>query len=228
MEGKNENAGAAALIKKVKNPISLARGVMEKTKYTYLGAEGALRFAKELGLEMETDDYFITEHALEEFNKAKKERRGDSTGSAKEKLDKKHGTVGAVALDRQGNIAAGTSTGGLEFCKQGRIADSSMIGVGTYASNRICAISTTGEGELHIRHVTAFHVAALMEYRGMSLKAAAEFLIHDKCKDVDADMGLIGVDPSGELVAVFNTERMHRAFLSLGQPLITAIYPGDT
>lgn len=228
MDGKNENAGAVALVRNVRNPISLARAVMEKTKYTYLGETGAMQFAEELGLPLEPQSYFITEHAQEEFRKTRDQQHGNARGSATEKLEKekKHGTVGAVALDQDGNICAGTSTGGLDFCKKGRIADSSMIGVGTYANNRTCAVSTTGEGEFHIRHVTAFHIAALMEYKGMSLQEAAHHLIHVKCKDVTADMGVIGVDTKGNLVAEFNTERMHRAMLSNSQPLTVAIFPG--
>jgi beta-aspartyl-peptidase (threonine type) len=220
MEGKKEEAGAVAIVRGVRNPISLARAVMEKTKYTYLGESGAIDFAREMKLPMEPMSYFITEHALEELEKAKKEAQG-----SKELTMKKHGTVGAVALDAAGNLAAGTSTGGLEFCKRGRIADSSMIGVGTYAKNDICAVSTTGEGEFHIRHVTAFHIAALMEYKGMSLQQAAHYLIHEKCKNIDADMGLIGVDPQGNLVAEFNTERMHRAMLSSDGTRMLEIYP---
>jgi beta-aspartyl-peptidase (threonine type) len=229
MDGKNQNAGAAAIVKGVRNPIRLARAIMEKSRYTYLGDSGALEFAKIMKLPMEPMAYFITEHQFEEYESAKKEQHGDAIGTAKEKLsqdkEKKHGTVGAVALDADGNIAAGTSTGGLEFCKMGRIADSSMIGVGTYANNHTCAVSTTGEGEFHIRHVTAFHIAALMEYKGMSLREASYFLIHEKCKDVKADMGLIGVDVDGNLVAEFNTERMHRALRSSTQDLIIKIYP---
>ncbi|HEU4471646.1 MAG TPA: isoaspartyl peptidase/L-asparaginase, partial [Flavisolibacter sp.] len=222
MNGADENAGAVAIVKGVKNPITLARAVMEKTKHTYIGSEGAIEFARQQGLRMEDESYFITEHARDEYRKAKEEQEHDTSATAK-----KHGTVGAVALDAEGNLAAGTSTGGLDLCKRGRIADSSMIGVGTYAHNETCAVSTTGEGEFHIRHVTAFHIAALIEYKGLSLEEACHFLIHEKCKHIKADMGLIGVDPSGELVAAYNTERMHRGFRSSTQPLKVAIYPGE-
>ena len=224
MTGKDENAGAVAVVRNVRNPISLAKAVLQHTKYSYLGAEGAIAFAKEQGLETEDENYFITDHAREELRKVKEEEQADSM---KANSPRRHGTVGAVALDSLGNLAAGTSTGGLDGCKQGRIADSSMIGVGTYAKNDTCAVSTTGEGEFHIRHVTAFHIAALVEYKGMSVSEACQYLIHEKCKDIKADMGLIATDRTGELVAAFNTERMHRGFRSSTQELTVAIYPGE-
>ena len=226
MNGEDGNAGAVAVVRQVKNPVTLARAVMEKTKHIYLGDTGALRFARELNLPMEDPSYFVTPHMKEAYEEAKKEQHGDAAGSAEEKTKKKHGTVGAVALDGKGNLAAATSTGGLEFCKQGRIADSSMIGVGTYANNNTCAVSTTGEGEFHIQHVTAFHIAALIEYKGLTLQEACRYLIHEKCRHVTADMGLIGVDREGNLAAEFNTERMHRGLKSSDGTLEIEIYPG--
>lgn len=224
MNGIDLKCGAAANVKNVRNPILLARQIMAKTKHVYLGGNGAIEFAKQINLAMETDAYFITEHQLEQYEKAKKEN-SDTHLFASKKNGKTHGTVGAVALDHKGNLAAGTSTGGLEFCKPGRIADSSMIGAGTYANNETCGVSATGEGELHIKHVTAFHIAALIEYKGMSLGEACRYFIHEKCKDVKGDMGLIAIDPKGNLVAEFNTERMHRAMRSSTQDLIVEIYP---
>jgi beta-aspartyl-peptidase (threonine type) len=224
MNGYDQNAGAVAIVRNVRNPVSLARAVMEKTKHIYLGSEGATEFARQLNLPMEPDSYFITEHQYESYEKSKDEMKNDDQ-QAGFSMSKKHGTVGAVALDEKGNLAAATSTGGLDFCKPGRIADSSMIGVGTYANNNTCAISTTGEGEFHIQHVTAFHIAALMEYKGMNLQDACHYLIHEKCKHVTADMGLVAVDKAGSLVAEFNTERMHRALRSNTQDLIVEIYP---
>ncbi|MGZ3845593.1 MAG: isoaspartyl peptidase/L-asparaginase family protein [Flavisolibacter sp.] len=218
MNGFDLKCGAAAIVKNVRNPIGLARQIMEKTKHIYLGGLGATEFARQINLPMEPDAYFITEHQLEEYQKTKKKEN-------EKELDKKHGTVGAVALDRKGNLAAGTSTGGLDFCKPGRIADSSMIGVGTYANNKTCAVSTTGEGELHIQHVTAFHISALMEYKGMTLREACRYFIHEKCKNINGDMGLIAVDPKGNLVAEFNTQRMHRALKSNTHDLVVEIYP---
>ena len=225
MNGFDLKCGAAAIVKNVRKPIRLARQIMEKTKHIYLGSIGAAEFAKQINLPMEPDAYFITEHQFEQYEKTRKKENDNGQQLALEQLDKKHGTVGAVALDLKGNLAAGTSTGGTDFCKPGRIADSSMIGAGTYANNETCAVSTTGEGELHIQHVTAFHISALMEYKGMSLREACRFLIHEKCKHINGDMGLIAVDKKGNLVAEFNTQRMHRAMKSSTQDLIVEIYP---
>jgi beta-aspartyl-peptidase (threonine type) len=225
MNGFDLKCGAAAIVKNVRNPIRLARQIMEKTKHIYLGSIGAAEFAKELNLPMEPEAYFITERQFENYEQTRKKINDNGQQLAIEQLDKKHGTVGAVALDIRGNLAAGTSTGGTDFCRQGRIADSSMIGAGTYANNETCAVSTTGEGELHIQYVTAFHISALMEYKGMSLREACHFLIQEKCKHINGDMGLIAVDTKGNLVAEFNTPRMHRAMRSSTQDLIVEIYP---
>lgn len=225
MNGFDLKCGAAAIVKNVRNPIRLARQIMEKTKHIYLGSIGAAEFAKQINLPMEPDAYFITEHQFEQYEKTRKKENDNGQQLAIEQLDKKHGTVGAVALDLKGNLAAGTSTGGTDFCKPGRIADSSMIGAGTYANNDTCAVSTTGEGELHIQYVSAFHISALMEYKGMSLREACRHLIHEKCNHINGDMGLIAVDAKGNLVAEFNTSRMHRAMKSTTQDLIVEIYP---
>ena len=225
MNGFDLKCGAAAIRKNIRNPISLARQIMDKTKHIYLGSVGAAGFAKQLNLPVEPDAYFITGRQLEQYQEARKKEIDNSQQSAITQLNKKHGTVGAVALDLKGNLAAGTSTGGLDFCKPGRIADSSMIGAGTYANNQTCAVSTTGDGELHIQHVTAFHISALMEYKGMSLQEACHYLIHEKCKHINGDMGLIAVDGNGNLVAEFNTQCMHRAMRSDTQDLIVDSYP---
>jgi len=225
MNGFDLKCGAVAIVKNIRNPINLARQIMDKTKHIYLGSVGAAGFAKQLNLPMEPDAYFITGRQLEQYREAKKKENDNGQQSAITQLNKKHGTVGAVALDLKGNLAAGTSTGGLDFCKAGRIADSSMIGAGTYANNQTCAVSTTGDGELHIQYVTAFHISALMEYKGMSLQEACHYLIHEKCKHINGDMGLIAVDGNGNLVAEFNTQRMHRAMRSDTQDLIVESYP---
>jgi L-asparaginase / beta-aspartyl-peptidase len=225
MNGYDLKCGAAAIVRNVRNPIRLARQIMEKTKHIYLGSTGAAEFAKQINLPMEPDAYFITEHQFEEYEKTRKKENDNGQQLAIEQLDKKHGTVGAVALDSKGNLSAGTSTGGIDFCRPGRIADSSMIGAGTYANNETCAVSTTGEGELHIQHVTAFHISALIEYGGMNLRDACRYLIHEKYKNINGDMGLIAVDPKGNLVAEFNTARMHRAMRSSTQELIVEVYP---
>jgi len=225
MNGFDLKCGAAAIVRNVRNPIRLARQIMEKSKHIYLGSIGAAEFAKQLNLPMEPDAYFVTEHRFEEYEKIRKKQNDNGQQLAIDQLEKKHGTVGAVALDIRGNLAAGTSTGGTDFCRPGRIADSSMIGAGTYANNESCAVSTTGEGELHIQHVSAFHISALMEYKGMSLREACKYFIHEKCKNINGDMGLIAVDAKGNLVAEFNTSRMHRAMKSSTQDLIVEVYP---
>jgi L-asparaginase / beta-aspartyl-peptidase len=225
MNGFDLKCGAAAIVKNVRNPIRLARQIMEKTKHIYLGSIGAAEFAKQLNLPMEPDAYFITEHQFSTYEQTRKKINDNGQQLAIEQLDKKHGTVGAVALDLKGNLAAGTSTGGTDFCKPGRIADSSMIGAGTYANNETCAVSATGEGELHMQYVTAFHISALMEYKGLNLREACRYLIHEKCKHINGDMGLIAVDTKGNLVAEFNTPRMHRAMKSNTQELIVEVYP---
>ncbi len=225
MSGYDLTSGAAAIVRNVRNPISLARAIAEKSKHVYIGSIGATEFARSLGLPMEPDAYFITENAYEEYVKSREKQHPNAQEIGMEQALKKHGTVGCVALDIKGNLCAGTSTGGLDFSKPGRIADSSMIGVGCYANNATCAVSTTGEGEFHIQHVTAFHISALMEYGGKTLEEAAKYLVHEKCKHVTADMGLIGVDRDGNIVAEFNTQRMHRASKSTGKRLIVKIYP---
>jgi L-asparaginase / beta-aspartyl-peptidase len=226
MKGENLDSGAVAIVKNVKNPVSLAKAIMERTKFIYLGDRAALDYAKEINIRLETDAYFITDHQYEAFEKARKEQGGDTHHIALEEINQRmHGTVGAVALDRQGNLAAATSTGGTEYAKEGRIGDSSMIGVGCYANNKTCAVSTTGDGEVLIQHVSAFHISALMEYKGFSLKEAAYYLINEKCKDVDGDMGLIAVDPKGNIAIEFNSERMHRGYRSTDHKLWVAVYP---
>jgi len=207
MDGKNLRSGAAAIVRNVKNPVALARFIMEQTTHVYIGGTPATSLAKENNLELEPDAYFITEYQYETYLSAKKEAE-EKPGQKQHK----HGTVGAVALDREGNVAAATSTGGLEFCTEGRIADSSVIGAGTYASNDSCAVSCTGDGEYMIRYVSAFQVAALMEYKGLTIKEACNFLIREKCKDIDGDMGLIAVDTAGNIGIEFNSERMHRGW----------------
>jgi beta-aspartyl-peptidase (threonine type) len=186
---------------------------MEKTSHIYLGDKGALEFAQKIGLRLMPEAYFITDHAFEQYKSAVEE----STNSIEEAGDyqvkqKGHGTVGAVALDKDGNLAAATSTGGTENKVPGRIGDSSIIGIGSYANNKTCAVSSTGEGETLIRHVTGFHLSSLLEYGGMELREAAQYLIHEKLKDEEGDMGIIAVDRSGTISLVFNSERMHRAW----------------
>jgi beta-aspartyl-peptidase (threonine type) len=226
MNGKNLQCGAVAIVRHVKNPVTLARAVMEKTKHIYLASEGALDFARQAGIEIRPAAYFITEHSYEQYEEAAKEEKRAPGEAAEVQLKRKeHGTVGAVALDSYGNLAAATSTGGLEHNKAGRIADSSMVGAGVYANNETCAVSGTGDGEYMMQYVAAFHLSALMEYKGLSLREACHYLIHEKCRNVQGDMGLIAIDPQGNVGLAFNSERMHRGWLSSNEALQVFIYP---
>jgi beta-aspartyl-peptidase (threonine type) len=214
MDGKNLKSGAAAIVKSVKNPVSFARHIMEKSDHVFLADGGATSYAIKAGAKLENDAYFFSEHQYEEMMKKKKE----------EKKKNNHGTVGAVALDKDGNLAAATSTGGAANSSEGRVGDSAIIGAGTYANNKTAALSGTGDGEYLIRGVITHDISAVMEYRGLSLKEAMEFIIHSKNKDVDADLGVIGVDAEGNTHMCFNTERMHRAVMSSSQPMQVYIF----
>jgi beta-aspartyl-peptidase (threonine type) len=228
MDGRNRNSGAVAIVKNVKNPVSLAKAVMEKTGHIYIGSHGATNFAREVNASIEPDSYFITEHQYDSYAEAKKEQEEKTNDAIKLHLNyKMHGTVGAAAVDQHGNVAAATSTGGTEYAKEGRIGDSSMIGVGTYASNKTCAVSTTGDGELHIRNVSAFHISSLMEYKGLSLEEACRYFIQEKCGDEKGDMGVIGADPEGNIAFHFRADRMHRGWKTSDGYVGVGIYPGD-
>jgi beta-aspartyl-peptidase (threonine type) len=222
MEGSTLKSGAVAIVKGVKNPVSLAKAVMQQTKHIYIGETGAQKFADEISAEREPSSYFMAEHNTTEYKKIKEEEKEEAE---KEKKDRPmHGTVGAVAIDVNGNIAAATSTGGTEMNKQGRIGDSSMIGAGTYANNSTCGCSATGDGELNIQFVTCFHISALMEYKGLSVKEACKYLIHEKAKDVEGDMGVIAIDKEGNIAAEYSSERMHRGWKSTKEELQVMIY----
>lgn len=215
MNGKDRKSGAVSIVKNVKNPVSLARAIMEKTAHIYLGDMGALEFATKIGLTVMPEAYFITDHAFEQYKEALKEASNSMEEAGRYQVQRKeHGTVGAVAVDKEGNVAAATSTGGTENKVPGRIGDSSMIGVGCYANNRTCAISTTGDGEVLIQNVVGFHVSSLIQYKNYSLRKACQYLLHQELKDVKGDMGLIAVDAKGNISMEFNSERMHRGYLS--------------
>lgn len=225
MNGENLNSGAVAIVKNVKNPVSLAKAVMQTTDYIYLGGEGALDFAKQVKVELEPDAYFITEQKFDEYLEKRKEAYESGRDVALEEINSRmHGTVGAVALDAAGNIAAATSTGGTAFCKEGRIGDSSMIGVGTYADNKTCAISTTGDGEYLIRGVIAHSVSSFMKYKNKSLKEACKEIVHNENKDVKGDIGLIALDAEGNMAVEFNSEHMHRAWKLGDEKPVIKIY----
>jgi beta-aspartyl-peptidase (threonine type) len=198
MDGSNLAAGAVTCVTDIKNPISAARKVMTNSPHVMLSGAGASQFAKEQGLEIVPPSYFYTEkrfHELEEILKKEK-----------------NGTVGCVALDKNGNLAAGTSTGGMPDKRYNRIGDSPIIGAGTYANNNTCAVSGTGHGEYFIRYTVAHDISALMEYKGLSLKDATELVINDKLVKAGGSGGVISVDKSGNISMSFNSSGMFRGF----------------
>ncbi len=200
MDGKTGMAGAVAGVTTIKNPITAARAVMENSPHVMLISKGAELFAAEQGLDMVDPSYFFTQE------------RYDSWRNAREKFDKK-GTVGAVALDRQGNLAAATSTGGMTMKRYGRVGDVPVIGAGTYASNATCAVSCTGHGEYFIRNSVAYDMAARMEYQGASLADAACEILQQKLKKQGGTGGLIAIDRDGKFTMEFNTKGMFRGYL---------------
>ena len=210
MDGSSLKAGAVGGVKNIKNPITLSRLVMDKSDYVYLTGEGANLFAEEQRVAKESDQYFYSEyrHAQWQALRNSEEMVLDHSD------DKKFGTVGAVALDQYGNMAAATSTGGLTNKKYGRFGDSSVIGAGTYANNNTCAISCTGYGEFFLRGVVAYDISCLMEYKGLSLQEASEIVILEKQVILGGEGGIIGVDPFGNTSLVFNSEGMYRGAAS--------------
>jgi beta-aspartyl-peptidase (threonine type) len=201
MDGSNLNAGAVAGIRHIKNPINLARLVMEKSPHVMLIGQGAEEFAFHNSFEYVDSTYFITERRFRQYIRMKKQR--DSAETLK-------GTVGAVALDKNGNLAAGTSTGGMMLKKFGRVGDSPIIGAGTYANNNTCAVSATGHGEFFIRLGVAKDISDLMEYKKMSLNEAADIVINKKLVGFDGDGGVIAIDRYGNYAMPFNTPGMFR------------------
>jgi beta-aspartyl-peptidase (threonine type) len=209
MDGKTLNAGAVSLITGIKNPVSLAKEVMLKSEHVFLAGEGAMQFAKANDYKIEDKTYFYDELRHQQWLEIK-DTDSFQLDHAKKK-DSKFGTVGAVACDKSGNIAAATSTGGMTNKKFGRVGDSPMIGAGNYANNKTCAISCTGSGEFFIRGVVAYDVACLIEHKGMSLKEASEEVIHKRVLELGGDGGLIAADAKGNIAMPFNTEGMYRA-----------------
>jgi len=209
MDGKTLNAGAVSLITGIKNPISLARDVMEKSEHVFLAGDGAMQFAKQLKYAIEDPTYFYDEFRHKQWLEIKDTDSFQLDHAVKK--DSKFGTVGAVACDQNGNIAAATSTGGMTNKRFGRVGDSPMIGAGNYANNKTCAISCTGSGEFFIRGVVAYDVACLMEHKNMSLIDASNEVIHKRILEIGGDGGLIAVDTKGNIAMPFNTEGMYRA-----------------
>jgi len=206
MDGESHKAGAVAGVHTIKNPVLAAYAVMTETNHVMLIGEGAEKFAAEQSLTIEEPSYFFTENRWQAYLKAKE--------NAENRKDEKFGTVGAVALDLHGNIAAATSTGGMTYKMQGRVGDSPIIGAGTYADNETCAVSATGHGEFFIRNVVAYDISALMKYKGYTLQQAADTVIMKKLKDQGAEGGIIAVDKDGNYTMTFNTPGMYRGYIN--------------
>jgi L-asparaginase / beta-aspartyl-peptidase len=216
MDGKTLKSGAIAGVRKIKNPITAARCVMEKSEHVMMIGSGAEKFAKTCKCEMADSAYFFEQKRWDQLQKIKQSEKTElDHGSAKpidvEFNDKKFGTVGVVALDKNGNLAAGTSTGGMTNKKFGRVGDAPIIGAGTYASNKTCAVSCTGHGEYFIRSVAAYDVAALMEYKNYSVEQAANEVVNVKLKTMGGEGGLIAMDAKGNIAMPFNSAGMYRA-----------------
>lgn len=214
MEGNQLKAGAVAGVKYVKNPIELALRVITNSNHVLISGDGALDFALQQKLALENDDYFFSDFRYQQWQAVKETTTTilDHNQRQIENLmkDKKFGTVGAVACDAQGNIAAATSTGGMTNKQFGRIGDSPLIGCGTYANNATCAISATGHGEPFIKAVAAYNVSCLMEYKGLSLQEAMDITVNKKLIDLEGEGGMIGVDAKGNYALVFNCAGMYR------------------
>lgn len=231
MDGKTLNAGASAGTTTVKNPIDLARVIMDNSPHVMLSGKGADAFAAEQGLDIVDPSYFYTESRFNSLKRAKErdeiELDHDDKKAAfynAEINNFKFGTVGCAALDKNGNLAAGTSTGGMTNKRWGRVGDAPIIGSGTYANNTTCAISSTGWGEYFIRAQVAHDISALMEYKGLSLKEAARTVIHDKVAKLGGDGGIVAVDKNGNMVFEFNTAGMYRASMDDKGELVVEIY----
>ena len=228
MDGATLNAGAVAGVKHIKNPIDLARDVMQSSEHVMLYGAGAEEFAKGLGYKMMDTSYFYTQNRYESLQKVlKKEKsKNEKKISFEDSYIKnsKFGTVGCAALDKHGNLAAGTSTGGMTNKRWNRIGDSPIIGAGTYANNATCAVSSTGWGEYFIRSVVAYDISALMEYKGMSLQDAAREVIQKKVPAIGGDGGIVAIDKDGNVAMEFNTAGMYRATMNSKGELVIKIY----
>ena len=230
MTGNNLNAGAVAGVKNVKNPISLARKIMENSPHVMLSGNGASQFAEEQGLELVDPSYFYTENRFQSLQKIKSQEKTKLDHDEKSAFfdqnikDSKFGTVGCVALDKNGNITAGTSTGGMTNKRWNRIGDSPIIGSGTYANNNTCGVSSTGWGEYFIRAQVAHDISAQIEYKNASLQNAANDVIHNKLTQLGGTGGIIAIDKYGNIIYEFNTAGMYRASMNDKGELDVKIY----
>jgi beta-aspartyl-peptidase (threonine type) len=227
MEGLTRTAGAIAAVKHIMNPIDLARMVMERSPHVLLVGEGAEAFAREQGMGLVPQDYFITEPRKLQLQRIQGDqnagRKPQSVWDQKPATDR-FGTVGAVAVDKHGNLAAGTSTGGIANKQPGRVGDSPIIGAGTYANNSTCAVSATGHGEFFIRAVVAHDISALMEYSGLSLNAAADRVVKRGLVEFGGEGGVIAVDRKGNIAMPFNSHGMYRGFVHADGRMLIEIY----
>ena len=223
MHGDNLDAGAVAGVSTVKSPIALARAVMEDSPHVMLAGAGAEAFALERGFDPVPAEYFATERrrqALEAY-------KANEQAGLKPEADHKFGTVGVVVLDQTGNLVAGTSTGGMTGKRWGRIGDSPVIGAGTYADNRGCAVSATGHGEYFIRHTVARDICARMQFGGVTLEEAASTVVMEELVAAVGEGGIVAVDPAGSVALVFNTPGMYRASINAAGRKVVAIYGED-
>ncbi|MCF6455293.1 isoaspartyl peptidase/L-asparaginase [Pseudoalteromonas sp. MMG024] len=230
MDGRDRQAGAVAGVKHIKNPIDLARLVMEESVHVMLSGNGAEQFAKKNGMSLVNNSVFDTEHRYKALERAKKKLNKTENYQANHLAlpeQYKMGTVGAVALDKHGNLAAGTSTGGMTAKRFGRIGDSPVIGAGTFADNRSCAVSATGHGEYFIRYSVASDICARVQYQGKTIQQAGDEVIHDVLKPIGGTGGVIIVDSKGNISLPFNTKGMYRASKQANQPTYVAIFKDE-
>lgn len=234
MNGKTLKAGALTGVKTIKNPITAARTIMDSSRFVFLSGKGAEDFAREQGLAMEDTSYFFTPYRMEQLQRA---LRGDTTpldhsdttgmiepADGNQLSNEKFGTVGCVAVDRYGDLAAGTSTGGIVNKQYNRIGDSPLIGCGTYANNKTCAVSCTGRGEEFIRYVVAYDISALMQYRVINLHDAANYVIKDKLVKAGGRGGCIAMDRNGHIEMPFTTDGMFRGYINTKGILKVSVY----
>lgn len=227
MDGKTLKAGSVAGLHTVKNPISLARRVMEHSRHVMMIGDGAEQFAREQGIEIVPPHYFWTERRWQSYERsrdsAQKAKAGKPSSGSNE-ADKKYGTVGAVALDKAGNLAAGTTTGGINWKEYGRVGDAPIIGAGTYANNESCAVSATGQGEIFIRRTVASDICARVKYLHQSISQAATDVIMKELVPVGGEGGVIAMDARGNIATPFNSAGMYRGWVSPDGTLVVKIY----
>ena len=230
MDGRTLMAGAVSAVTNIRNPVELAYAVMTKSPHVMLIGQGANDFAKTHGIKTEPEEYFFSQFRHDQWKQLQgsDESALDHNVAVKDlpvgQAGKKFGTVGAAACDMQGNIAAATSTGGMTNKQWGRVGDSSIIGAGTYANNKTCAISCTGHGEMFIRAVAAYDVSCLMEYKGLSLQEAMNVVVNDKLIKINGEGGMVGVDAKGNAAMIFNSAGMYRGMRSSDGSSEVAIY----